>query len=385
MKKVFTMIAVALSAMSVNAQTESYVAAPDGQLAPEFAAVIDTLNNATNVADGKSVVVVTTQNMTLEAVGGATIANKVNPEDPTANIGQDLVPGTLIDEEAHTYNIESVGSWNAIQWKCGNNKTDINDEAGTKLYFAMGTGNPYVKMFCEEVYRDGDPTGTYRASYEYYKPGMQTMPLVGLYYKFTPKADGKLRVQVWANKGNRHTYVIDDETKEAVDYAAEGYINGQRANYSTPAIDPETNEPKLDNQGNPVYEQYQIFFNAEQIDSIHKAVQCVPDTLESGEVVFKEKDELYGPYIIAGGNQAFWGWISFEVKAGKSYWLFQDSSQIGFGGFDFTPGDDAAVSTIVARDDDNAPVYNLAGQRVVGSRAKGLLVKNGKKMVVSRR
>ena len=356
MKKIFTLIATALVTLGVSAQTESYkpiVLEGDAiKLAPEFAAVVDGENNATNVADGKSVVLISTANMTLEAVGGATIADKKDPDDPTINLGQDLTPGAVISEENHTYEIASVGSWNPIQWKNGNNKLDINDAAGTKLYFVMGTGNPYVKMFCEEVYTDGEPTGKYRAQYEYYVPGGQTMPLVGLYYKFTPKVSGKLKVQIWANKGNRHTYVIDDQTKEAVKYSAEGYINGQRANSTNPVIDPETGEQKLDNQGNPVWEQYQIFFTAEQIDSIHKAMKCTADTLENGEIVYTETDPLYGPYIIAGGNQAFWGWITFNVEAGKSYWLFQDSSQVGFGGFDFSTGGDEPVGddlTLIAQ------------------------------------
>ena len=366
MRKIFTLIAVALASMSVTAQTESYKpinVSADGTitLAPEFANIVDESGNATNVADGKSIVTVNTANMTLEAVGGATIANKVDPEDPTANIGQDLVPGTLISEADHTYEIASVGSWNSIAWKNGNNKTDINDPEGTKLYFVMGTGNPYVKMFCEEVYRDDAPTGTYRAQYELYKPGMQTMPLVGLYYKFTPKVDGTLKVLVWANKGNRNTYVIDDVTKQAVSLTAEGYVNGKRANYTTPAIDPETGEQKLDNQGNPIYEQYQIFFTPEQIDSIHtdyiyssyfRMLQANADAAAAGtepayseEKLAEEKAKCdenaeLRKYVLSTGNQAFWGWITFKVEGGKSYWLFQDSSQVGFGGFEFKTGDD---------------------------------------------
>ncbi len=342
MKKVFTLITAMFITMGMSAQTESYkpivVDGDNITLAPEFAAIVDADNNATNIVDGKSIVTISTANMTLEAVGGATIADKKDPEDPKANLGQDLTPGAVISADDHTYEIASVGSWNPISWKSGNNKLDINDAAGTKLYFVMGTGNPYVKMFCEEVYTDGEPTGKYRAQYEYYVPGGQTMPLVGLYYKFTPKVDGTLRVQVWANKGNRHTYVIDDVTKQAVKYSAEGYINGQRANSTKPVMDPETGEQKLDNQGNPIWEQYQVFFTAEQIDSIHKAMKCTTDTLDNGEVVYTETDPLYGPYIIAGGNQAFWGWITFKVEAGKSYWLFQDSSQVGFGGYEFNTG-----------------------------------------------
>ena len=343
MRKIFTLIAVTLVSMSVTAQTESYKpinVSADGTitLAPEFANIVDESGNATNVADGKSMVTVNTANMTLEAVGGATIANKVDPEDPTANIGQDLVPGTLISEADHTYEIASVGSWNSIAWKNGNNKTDINDPEGTKLYFVMGTGNPYVKMFCEEVYRDDAPTGTYRAQYELYKPGMQTMPLVGLYYKFTPKVDGTLKVLVWANKGNRNTYVIDDVTKQAVSLTAEGYVNGKRANYTTPAIDPETGEQKLDNQGNPIYEQYQIFFTPEQIDSIHtdyiyssyfRMLQANADAAAAGtepayseEKLAEEKAKCdenaeLRKYVLSTGNQAFWGWITFKVEGGK--------------------------------------------------------------------
>ena len=364
MKKLFTFIVAVCATLGMSAQTESYkpIVLTDGNptLAPEFAAVVDESNNATNVADGKSIVTINTANMTVEAVGGATIANKINEEDPSVNIGQDLVPGAVISEEDHTYEISSVGSWNPISWKNGNNKLDINDAAGTKLYFVMGTGNPYVEMFCEEVYTDGNPTGHYRAQYTYYKPGMETMPLVGLYYKFTPKVDGKLRIQIWANKGNRNTYVIDDVTKQAVPLTAEGYVNGKRANYDTPAIDPETGEPKLDNQGNPIYEQYQIFFNSEQIDSIHNdyiyssyynMLKKNEDAIAAGEpAVYTEEqlaakkaecDELAETrkYVLSTGAQAFWGWITFKVEGGKSYWLFQDSSQVGFGGFDFTTGE----------------------------------------------
>ena len=394
MKKIFTLIAVALTTMGANAQTESYKpinVAADGTitLAPEFAAIIDESGNATNIVDGKSIATINTANMTLEAVGGATIANKIDPDDPTLNIGQDLVPGTVIDEEAHTYEIASVGSWNPISWKNGNNKLDINDANGTKLYFVMGTGNPYVKMFCEEVYRDGAATGTYRAQYEYYKPGMQTMPLVGLYYKFTPKVDGTLKVLVWANKGNRNTYVIDDVTKQAVPLTAEGYVNGKKANYTTPAIDPETGEQKVDNQGNPIYEQYQIFFTPEQIDSIHndyiyssyynmlkanqEAAAAGTDAPYTEEQLTAKKEECDAlaetrKYVLSTGNQAFWGWITFRVEGGKSYWLFQDSSQVGFGGFDFTTGDEPQpqgnnLNEIVAATatDNGQTIVNLNG------------------------
>jgi len=42
--------------------------------------------------------------------------------------------------------------------------------------------------------------------------------------------------------------------------------------------------------------------------------------------------------VIGNGNQNFWGWLTFDVEAGEEYWVFQHSSQIGFGGFEFHEG-----------------------------------------------
>lgn len=365
MKKFFTLISVALTAMSLNAQTvDSYKpisVAEDGtiSMASEFAAVVDADGNATNVADGKSVVLVTTEKVILEAVGGATPANVEGGI-------QDIEPGAVIDEEKHIYEVASVGSWSNITWKNGNNKTDINDVNNTKLYFVMGTGNPYVNMYCEYD-PDSDNGMVKRASYEYYKPGME-MPQVGLYYKFTPKVDGKMRILIWANKGNRNTYLINGQTLQAVDYDAEGYVNGQRTNDETQPLYNEDGTPQLDNDGNQVYRQVQRFFSAEEIQERHNAAKVGEDGVDSA------------PYVIDAGNQAFWGWITFDATAGVSYWLFQDSSQVGFGGFDFTSNGDAGIAGIEAENAD-APLYNLAGQRVAFG-TKGLLIKNGKKYIV---
>ena len=54
MKKIFTLISMALVAMSVNAQTEeSYTAVDaDGNMAAEYASVIDENSVATNVVNG---------------------------------------------------------------------------------------------------------------------------------------------------------------------------------------------------------------------------------------------------------------------------------------------------------------------------------------------
>ena len=75
MKKIFTLICMALVAMSVNAQ-DVYDAIVDGKLAPEFAAVAGEDGGvANNTTDGKSIVTMTGGKATVTAVGGTTPAN----------------------------------------------------------------------------------------------------------------------------------------------------------------------------------------------------------------------------------------------------------------------------------------------------------------------
>ena len=135
MKKIFTLVAVALAAMSANAQdyyaAATYDADKNVVMAEEFQnAVIDTQN-------GKSVVTVDLTNVTMTAVGGTT------PKE--------------IDKDAN------VSEWNAIEWKTGN-------QGDIEFPYVQGTGNPYVKLLAEEVITDDQPTGTYRPAYEYYEP-----------------------------------------------------------------------------------------------------------------------------------------------------------------------------------------------------------------------
>ena len=132
--------------------------------------------------------------------------------------------------------------------------------------------------------------------------------------------------------------------------------------------DPETGEPKVDNQGNIIYEQYQIFFTAEEMLERHNNA-C----LDENGVDTK-------PFVIDAGNQAFCGWLTFDVVAGESYYVFQLSSQLGFGGYEFNFADGISELSTVAT---TAPAvrYNLAGQRV-DSQYKGVVVENGKKYIV---
>lgn len=283
----------------------------------------DVFANAT-VADGQSIVTFGTASMDVAAVGGTT----------AKDVYQD--PGT-----------EFAGwtEWNDVKWDA-KNQGDIN------FGYVLGTGNPAVSFTAEEVLAEDQRTGHYRPAYAYYEAdGSKGMPVMGLYYKFSPKADGQLKVAVWSNKGNRNTFVVDEATKQPVAYTVEGYINAQDEVVGYNEDGSEIKKKK--------------WLTNEEIQALHDAAK-VKDGVDTA------------PYVIGAGNQPFWGNINLDVVAGKTYWVFQHSSQIGFQGFEFTPTATGIEEIVAAPAALNNAAFNLAGQRVAKS-AKGLVIINGKK------
>ncbi len=286
MKKFFLFAAALMTGSAVMADTESYVAAID-------ASTMASVFPVEAITTGSSEVSFGTANMDVLAVGGAT------PDSITADA--------------------QVIRWNPITWQPKNTNLQDNVEGleTPYFYYVLGTGNPCVEMGAEEIISDGNPTGRYRATYVYYGPEdggnyKNEMPIQGLYYKFTPKVDGTLKIQVWSNKGNRNTYVVEESSKQPVAYTAEGYINGQN----------EQKEAVIG--GETVTYNAKKYLTAAEIQDIHNAAKVNEEGVDTA------------PYVIGAGNQPFWGYLFVQVEAGKTYWLFQDSSQIGFGGYEFT-------------------------------------------------
>lgn len=354
MKKIFTLISVAFVAMSMNAQTEeTYVAIDmDQNFSAEFAAAIDDNGVATNVSNGSSVIKFGTANVDVEAVGSADPADL--PEG-----GQDITIGALISEADHTYELVSINSTKEITWTKGN-RGDIG------YWYVKGTGTPAVSMVAEEIYTKDKPTGKYRVKVTSFDPAVGGEPASGLYYKFTTKVDGALKVGIWANKGNRTTFLVDNETKVPSVYLLEGYLEGQTYKTDKPRLDGDGNVI-TDDDGNIVYQDALKWLSNAELKAIHDA---------SGQAS--------NPWVIGDGKN-FWGNVVIDAKAGKTYWLFQGNSQIGFQGYVFAPGKtkEEMVTGIeavknTATQSANAPIYNLAGQKV-SKDYKGVKVQNGRK------
>jgi hypothetical protein len=349
------------------------------------------------------------------------------------------------DDQGHAAGIYPVKSvtWKPITWKNGNNRQDKDNK---DMLFLMGTGNGYATLLADYHYDTKESEWVTKADYTYidYEKGETGIPAYGLYYKFTPKTSGQLKVVAWVNKGgdNRKTFVVKASDGKPltpfVDYTFEGYINGQNANTDQPKIDPETGQQALDNEGNPVWIQAPIFFSAAEFKAKHDEAYVNAETGVDAQ-----------PYKLSFNGQVVWGYITLNVNAGESYVIYQQSSQLGFGGYEFTPAGGAAesyvacldmgggtialntefasvvdetgaatnvtskgsvvsfgtdnmtveavggaepesveadfsgsagISTVNAELNMNAPIYNLAGQRVENG-FKGVVIQNGKKYV----
>ena len=318
MKKIFTLISMAFLAMSANAQ-DVYSAIVDGKLAPEFAAVAgEDGGAANNAAEGKSIITMTAGKAIVTAVGGTTPANADGG-------GQQIVPGAVIDADKHIYEVASVGAWNDIKW-------DRKNQGDIDFWYIAGTGNPYVKMNAVENSKDDVWQGNYKADYVYYEPdGSVGLPITGLYYKFTASAAGAFKVKVWANKGNRKTFVVNAKTMKAERLLASGYING---------VNDEAGKKKMLSVAE-VDEVHNVWLGSQYTSALNnfkKEPEKYADPGDSAAYVKKLNEEDGYQYIIGNGGQNFWGWLTFDVEAGEEYWVFQHSSQIGFGGFEFHEG-----------------------------------------------
>ena len=287
MKKIFTLITMALVAMNINAQ-DVYDAVVDGKLAPEFAAVAGEDGGvANNASNGRSVITITKGQATCTAVGGTTPA-------PNTEIGGDalqIVPGARIEGTENTYEVAQVDAWNDVNW-------GIKTQADIDFSYVTGTGIPYVRMLCVQNSKDGELIeNSYSTDYFYYKPdGSWGIPMSGLYYTLKATATGAFRVKVALDKGIHDTYVVNTSTMKAERVLASGYIDGVN-----------------DGEGNKKLLAY-----------------------DEVEAMNEEMGEDY-QYVI-GNGEAFWGWLSFDAQEGETYWLFQKDAQIGFGGFEFYEG-----------------------------------------------
>lgn len=352
MKKFFTLISVALFAMSANAQTDE----PEIWHASSINLETANANGTPNTSAG------------LQKVTTIYGTDPIDPSTPetkaatTAAVIADAdASNTLTDYTitANTTNItlKAVTTPNsdktAGDWKfAGNNNvilnsTNLGDECLVEFdeqYLVAGTGNP--TMTSVEYFflnSNNEPVGPRYAEIPWTN-GCGELPAKGCYYEFTAKTAGTLIVGFFLNKdlAANPLYLIDESTKALV----------PRDNITISAFRQNCN------------------FEVEQ-GSTTKLVDYALD------------DNYYAIVTYGGGtNRQLYGYLSWDVAANGKYIMMSPQSQMGIYGFYFAPNTTGITDiTKNVEENVNAPVYNLAGQKV-NANAKGLLIKNGKKFIV---
>ena len=348
MKKIFTLVAVALAAVSVNAQEKISVA--DAEIEAKITASYETpIENANEnfvlVEEAERVFPSKTwesNSYITEVTGGSPIVMKDYIwEASTANMALKAVSTPNMDANPNE-------SW---QVKANGGNVSLSIEGGVEGFdkaYAPKNGNPSLayKDFFEYGFDEESQTPTtdviHRVGEAIWEPGCGKLPVKGCYYEFSPKAAGSLCVGIWLNKNlNNKTLYVIDETATLLPYG-DIKLRGFRQN----------NTYEKDGAGNTV-------------GGIHDFA------LNENYLIALENDT----------NRPFFGLATFNVTAGKKYYVFSSNSQLGIYGYVFTPGGSDGINEITnSVENANAPVYNLAGQRV-GKDAKGILIQNGKKFI----
>ncbi len=320
MKKIFTLVSVALCAVAANAQESWTVNNADGTLKAEYVANSD--------ASAMSVVSFSTENVSGSHTSG-----------PIAG----YIDGPLVDGKLEA---KVDNTWGDIK-----SQALSADGSVAPFYYVQGKGNPVNldNIAWEEILSDGEPTGNYRPQWDatyYLADGTAGLPKNGTYVTLTPKTDGAMKVAVWVNKGSRDLYVAKASDAKALafgtDITPSGYVQATNNDVA---------------EGDPLY----------------------------GYMLYQENIAMKGTegtdaYVIGAGNRPVWAYLNFNVTANETYYIFCKNTQIGFGGYEFTAGTSGICEIQSNTLNENAPMYNLAGQHV-DKNAKGIVIQNGKKFV----
>ncbi len=295
MKKIFTLIAVALATMSVNAQEVWKAAEYDLTQATEQtltegiygAGTADAPDTSVPGSLITSVITASTENVTMT---GLSTPNSLSPWD--IEDGKTQVYWELKGKPADDSNP---------------NDALITDACNPKFaQYLMPKGNPESTHW--EFVEETENGQSFRVYGTYWNPG-DNMPAKGAYWKFDTKAAGTLKLGVYVNKGNHLFYVVDAATKQPL---APASVNVA------------------------IYYQNTGFAYESQKDETTGEV--IPGTEK-----YLNEGVMADDYILqhtngCTQNRPALGYVSFPVEAGKTYYVFCQKSQIGLYGFEFTAG-----------------------------------------------
>ena len=359
MKKIFTLMAMVIAASSANAQMKWMVT-------EDF--VLNQASQTVEAKEGDKLIA------TLEILSSPTIDNLYEEmKDENGEKMRDAEGKPLYDET------KPKSAWSRGGGPESNQNIDIL-EAGFH-YYVRGMGNPVLSQDEGWVYDEAKDKWSYKVTNAvYWFPGCGELPKQGEYIKVTPTADGTLLAGIFLWKGpgvndgvngtgrGHQLYIIDESTKDAgytvipnTAISVKGYFNNNTWLYE---------ETKKDDNGQDMYDEA----TGEKIktyplgETLPYSLTLADDyTLHTPDGVEKRLD------------RHFMGIIEFAVKANNTYWMLSPTTQLGLYGLKLTAGE-TGIRVIETSTNNNAPAYNIAGQRVDAA-FKGIVIRNGKKIV----
>lgn len=183
----------------------------------------------------------------------------------------------------------------------------------------------------------------------------------------------------WANGKSTDNWVEDD----FVAYSA-GKVNGKFSEGEEPTgclIKLEPTQAGTITVGMQLSPEKALFIVNKDFQKVTDYTYNFPASKDATESQVMEKNDKGEDIIPATGSKSN-GVVTFNVEAGGVYYVFATGTKAGFFGFIYDTNTSAGINGVVSEKeaDPNAPVYNLAGQRV-DKNTKGILIQNGKKFV----
>lgn len=307
-----------------------------------------------------------------------------------------------VKEIVETPNTSSEGLSAKYQWGPGASK------AKWKLtgfdYYVAGDNNKNAR---QENGSNALPetTNIYSADFVKYtgtiKDNMFNVPCSGSYLEFNPVTNGKVTVHIFQNgafdakteKDNTKTYQYRPQRRVFVMDEAGNFVE------STAHIESTNGKPT---GGIQSISSYKWDLNPKgkdtdpTIDEVRSHFKGIPDTFDMTAEAFKNNvyesnlSTTLVPNAAAGKGNGSMGWsvladspvtYTFNVKAGKTYYLYNFGSKIGFYGFSFDEGETKPTVDHVNYDAETANANNTVAKTADGHVAQ---VKIERKMVANR-
>ena len=216
-----------------------------------------------------------------------------------------------------------------------------------------------------------ETTNIYSADFVKYKgtikDNMFNVPCSGSYLEFNPVTNGKVTVHIFQNgafdakteKDNKKTYQYRPQRRVFVMDEAGNFVE------STAHIESTNGKPT---GGIKPVKTYTWDLDSKEltIEDVRSHFKGIPDTFDMTAEAFKNNvyesnlSTTLVPNAAAGKGNGSMGWsvladspvtYTFNVKAGKTYYLYNFGSKIGFYGFSFDEDETKPVEDVVSYDD----------------------------------